>query len=343
MGEVIRMAHGAGGRLMANLIRDVFAPPLDNEILRQWADAAVFEPAPAAGVDNGAHRLAMSTDSFVVQPLFFPGGDIGTLAVNGTVNDLAMMGARPVCLSAGFILEEGLEIEVLESVVRSMGEAASRAGVRVVAGDTKVVEHGHGDGVYITTAGVGVLGKNVRIGPSEVRPGDAVLVSGTVGDHGIAVLAEREGLGFEADLVSDCAPLNGLVAELLGAAPRVHCMRDPTRGGLAAALNEIAHTASVGVEIDEPAVPVLAAVDSACEMLGLDPLTVASEGRLVAFVPQAEAEGALAALRGQELGAGAMRIGVVTDEHPGRVLARTEVGGRRVIDMPLGELLPRIC
>jgi hydrogenase expression/formation protein HypE len=343
MAEVIRMAHGAGGRLMADLIREVFAPPLDNEVLRQWADAAVFEPAPAAGVTDGAPRLALSTDSFVVQPLFFPGGDIGTLAVNGTVNDLAMMGARPVGLSAGFILEEGLEIEVLQRVVRSMGQAATRAGVMVVAGDTKVVQNGHGDGIYVTTAGVGVVGRNVRIGPGEVRPGDAVLVSGTVGDHGIAVLAEREGLGFEADLVSDCAPLNGLVEELLQAAPQVHCMRDPTRGGLAAALNEIAQAADVGVELEESAVPLHPAVSAACEMLGLDPFSVASEGRLVAFLPEAEADAALAALNEHDLGRGAARIGRVTDEHPRRVLGCTAIGGRRVVDMPVGELLPRIC
>ncbi len=348
MSEVIRMAHGAGGRLMADLIRDVFAPPLDNEILRQWADAAVFEAARCVGSltgrkTKGAARLAMSTDSFVVQPLFFPGGDIGALAVNGTVNDLAMMGATPLGLTAAFILEEGLELEVLQRVVRSMGQAASAAGVLVIAGDTKVVERGHGDGIYITTAGVGVVGEGVEIGPNRVRPGDAVLVSGTVGDHGIAVLSEREGLAFEAELVSDCAALNGLVEALLEAAPHTHCMRDPTRGGLAAALNEIAQAAEVGMEIDEAAVPVRLAVSSACEMLGFDPLTIACEGRLVAFVPAGEAESALAALKAHPLGEAAALIGEVTEEHPGTVLARTAIGGRRVVAMPLGELLPRIC
>jgi hydrogenase expression/formation protein HypE len=348
MGEVVRMAHGAGGRLMADLIRDVFAPPLDNEILRRWADAAVFQAVGLAGLEaegqgKGVGRLAMSTDAFVVQPLFFPGGDIGMLAVNGTVNDLAMMGAQPLGLSAAFILEEGLELSVLDRVVESMAAAARAAGVRVVAGDTKVVERGHGDGVYVTTAGVGIVGAGVEIGPNEVRPGDVVLVSGTVGDHGIAVLSEREGLAFQSELESDCAALNGLVQALLEAAPRTHCMRDPTRGGLAAALNEIAQAAGVGVEIDEAAVPIHPAVSAACEMLGLDPLSVASEGRLVGFVPEGEAEAALAALKSHDLGQGAARIGAVTDEHQGRVLARTPIGGRKIVDMPLGELLPRIC
>ncbi len=335
--NVIRLAHGAGGRMMADLIRDVFAPPLDNPYLHQMADSAVVEFA--------LHHspLAISTDSFVVRPLFFPGGDIGSLAVHGTVNDLAMSGARPLWLTAAFILEEGLELEVLERVVRSMAEAARAAGVQIVAGDTKVVERGRGDGIYINTTGVGAVPEGVEVGPDRARPGDVVLISGTVGDHGITVLSQREGLAFETDLISDSAPLNTLVGSLLAAAPHTHCLRDPTRGGLAAALNELAATSGVGVEIEEMAVPVRPAVAAACEMLGFDPLTVANEGKLVAFVPPEEAELALEALRDHPLGREAARIGIVTGEHPGMVLARTAIGGRRVVDMPLGELLPRIC
>ena len=337
MDNAIRLAHGAGGKLMADLIRDVFAPPLDNEFLRQMADSAV--------VQLSAHnpRLALSTDSFVVRPLFFPGGDIGSMAIHGTVNDLAMSGARPLWLTTGFILEEGLELTTLERVVHSMAEAATEAAVQVVAGDTKVVEQGHGDGIYINTAGVGLVPGGVDVGPDRARAGDVVLLSGTVGDHGIAVLSQREGLAFETELVSDSAPLNDLVETLLAAAPHTHCLRDPTRGGLAAALNELAETSSMGVEIEEAAVPVRSAVAAACEMLGFDPLTVANEGKLVAFIPPGEAEEALAALRAHPLGREAARIGVVTEEHKGMVLARTEIGGRRVVDLPLGELLPRIC
>jgi len=338
MENVIRKAHGAGGQMMADLIRDVFAVPLDNEILRQMADSAVLRSSIQKGV-----RFAISTDSFVVRPLFFPGGDIGSMAVHGTVNDVAMSGARPLWLTAAFILEEGLEMETLERVVRSMAEAAREAGVQVVAGDTKVVERGHGDGVYINTTGVGIVPEGIEIGPDRARPGDAVLLSGTLGDHGIAVLSKREGLEFETELLSDSTSLNGLVEALLTAAPHTHCLRDPTRGGLAAALNELAATSNVGIEIEEAAVPVRPAVAAACEMLGFDPLTVANEGKLIAFIPPDEAEPALEALRSHSLGREAARIGLVTEEHPRMVLARTPIGGRRVIDMPLGELLPRIC
>jgi hydrogenase expression/formation protein HypE len=337
MEKTIRLAHGAGGRMMAELIQEVFAPPLDNPYLRQMADAALVD------LSVPGRRLAMSTDSFVVRPLFFPGGDIGSLAVHGTVNDLAMGGARPLWLTAGFILEEGLELAVLERVVVSMARAAEEAGVLVVAGDTKVVERGHGDGVYISTAGVGVVLEGIEVGPDRARPGDVILLSGTLGDHGIAVLSKREGLAFETALLSDSASLNGLVEALLAAAPHIHCLRDPTRGGLAAALNELASSSGVGIEFDEAAVPVRPAVRAACEMMGFDPLTVANEGKLVAFVPPEDAEAALAALRAHPLGKDAVRIGVVTEEHPGLVLARTGIGGRRVVDMPLGELLPRIC
>jgi hydrogenase expression/formation protein HypE len=335
--KIIRLAHGAGGRMMADLIRDTFAPPLDNEYLRQMADSTIVQ-SPASNP-----KLAISTDSFVVRPLFFPGGDIGSLAVHGTVNDVAMGGARPLWLTAGFILEEGLEMDVLERVVRSMAEAARHAGVLVVAGDTKVVEKGHGDGVYINTAGVGVVMEDVEVGPDRAQSNDVVLLSGTVGDHGIAVLSQREGLAFETELVSDSAPLNGLVRALLKAAPHTHCLRDATRGGLAAALNELAETSQVGIEIEETTVPVRPAVAAACEMLGFDPLTVANEGKLVAFVPPEEAQAALDALRAHPLGREAARIGTVTEEHPEMVLAHTPIGGRRVVDMPLGELLPRIC
>jgi hydrogenase expression/formation protein HypE len=335
--KIIRMAHGAGGRMMNDLIRDVFAPPLDNPYLRQMADSTVVQSA----IHNP--QFAISTDSFVVRPLFFPGGDIGSLAIHGTINDVAMSGARPLWLTAGFILEEGLEMDVLERVVRSMANAAQKAGVQVVAGDTKVVERGHGDGIYINTAGVGIVMAGVEVGPDRARPGDVVLLSGTLGDHGIAVLSKREGLEFETELLSDSAALNGLIEALLAAAPHTHCLRDPTRGGLAAALNELASTSNVGVEIEETAVPVRPAVAAACEMLGFDPLTVANEGKLIAFVPPEEAEAALEAIRAHPLGREAAQIGVVTEEHPGMVLARTGIGGRRVVDMPLGELLPRIC
>jgi hydrogenase expression/formation protein HypE len=337
MEKTIRLAHGAGGRMMNDLIREVFATPLDNVYLRQMADSAVV-----ASTDRSP-RFAISTDSYTVRPLIFPGGDIGSLAVHGTVNDVAMSGAKPLWLTAGFILEEGLAMETLEHVVRSMAAAASEAGVEVVAGDTKVVEQGHGDGMYINTAGVGIVPAGLEIGPGQARPGDVVLLSGTIGDHGIAVLSKREGLAFETDLVSDSAALNGLVGSLLAAAPHTHCLRDPTRGGLAAALNELAGTSKVGIEIEEAAVPVRPAVAAACEMLGFDPLTVANEGKLIAFVPPAEAESALEALRSHPLGEDAARIGVVTEEHAGMVLVRTGIGGRRVVDMPLGELLPRIC
>ena len=336
--KIIRLAHGAGGRMMADLIRDTFAPPLDNEDLRQMADSTILPIDDARNL-----KFAISTDSFVVRPLFFPGGDIGSLAVHGTVNDVAMSGARPLWLTAGFILEEGMEMDVLERVVRSMAEAAREAGVQVVAGDTKVVEKGHGDSIYINTAGVGVVMEGVEIGPDRAQPGDVVLLSGTVGDHGIAVLSQREGLAFETELVSDSAPLNGLVEALLEAAPHTHCLRDATRGGLAAALNELAETSQVGIEIEETAVPVRPAVAAACEMLGFDPLTVANEGKLVAFVPVEETEAALSALCAHPLGQEAARIGVITEEHPGIVLAHTGIGGKRVVDMPLGELLPRIC
>lgn len=347
MEKAIRLAHGAGGKMTNDLIHDIFTTPMDNVYLRQMADSAVIPlmHLPPVDLDLQTHnlQLATSTDSFTVRPLIFPGGDIGSLAVHGTVNDVAMSGAQPLWLTAGFVLEEGLEMETLKRVVRSMAEAAQEAGVQVVAGDTKVVEQGHGDGIYINTTGVGIVLDGVEIGPDRAQSGDVVLLSGTVGDHGIAVLSRREGLEFETDLISDSAALNGVVGALLRAAPHTHCLRDPTRGGLAAALNELAGTSQVGIEIETAAVPVRPAVAAACEMLGFDPLTVANEGKLVAFVPPDEAEEALEALQAHPLSRKAARIGVVTEDHPGMVLARTGIGGRRVVDMPLGELLPRIC
>jgi len=288
-------------------------------------------------------RLAVTTDSFVVSPLVFPGGDIGKLAVCGTVNDLAMSGARPAWLTAGFILEEGLEIASLCRIVASMAATARSAGVRVVAGDTKVVDRGRAAGLYINTAGVGWVPPGVAIAPERVRPGDAILLSGDLGRHGMAIMSVREGLGFEGDLESDCAPLAALVEAMLATGADVHCLRDLTRGGLAAALNEIALDARIGIEIDEAAIPVSEPVAAACEILGLDPLYVANEGRLTAFVPGTEAEKVLAAMRANPAAAGACRIGAVTDRHPGTVVLRGRFGGGRILDLLSGEQMPRIC
>ncbi len=333
----IVLGHGGGGKLSADLVEHLFLPAF-GEAARTATptDAAVVE------VGNGT-RLAFSTDTFVVRPLFFPGGNIGDLAVNGTVNDLAMRGAQPLVLSTGFVLEEGLELEVLGRVASAMGAAARRAGAQLVTGDTKVVEQGHGDGLYVNTTGIGVVPDGVDIRPDRARPGDVVLVSGPVGLHGIAVLSLREGLEFGTDLRSDTAPLNGLVGTMLAACADLHVLRDPTRGGLATTLCEIAETAGVGIVFDERAVPVPEQVRAACGFLGLDPLHVANEGKLVAIVPEAAAEAVLAAMTGHELGRGAAVIGRVTDEHPGVVVARTTLGATRVVDRPLGEQLPRIC
>lgn len=330
----VLLGHGAGGRLSADLIAHLFVPAVGGD-----PDAL----GDAAVVTAGGARLALSTDSFVVRPRWFPGGNIGALAVNGTVNDLAMVGARPLYLTAGFILEEGLEVSELGRVAAALGEAARAAGVSVVAGDTKVVDRGHGDGMFVTTSGVGVVPDGVHIGPTRARPGDAVLVSGPIGLHGVAVLSVREGLEFGTEIRSDCRPLHGLVAGLLAAGVDVHVLRDPTRGGVAAALNEIAASSAVGVLVEERTIPVPDDVRAACGFLGLDPLVVANEGKLVAFVPAEQAEQALAAMHAHPAGAGATRIGTVTDSHPGVVVARTGIGGTRVVDLPLGEQLPRIC
>ena len=332
----IVMGHGGGGKLGNELVEHLFLPAFRNPALENLGDAAVL--------DLGSGRVAMSTDSFVVQPLFFPGGSIGELAVNGTVNDLAVSGAEPRFLSASFILEEGFPLAQLAAIVEAMAAAAATAGVKIVTGDTKVVERGHGDGCYINTAGVGVLRPGVTVGPDRAQAGDAVLVSGTVGDHGMAIMSVREGLEFESQIRSDCAALNGLIAEVLDAAGAdVHAMRDPTRGGLASSLNEIAHSSGVGVEIDEPSLPVRTEVQSACELLGLDPVYVANEGKVVFFVAPSAAERVLEVLRAHPLGRDAARIGQVTAQHPGMLVARTGMGANRVIATQIGEQLPRIC
>lgn len=335
----IVMGHGGGGRLSSELIEHLFIPAFlgtaHADALQQLGDAAVF--------DLGGARLAFSTDSYVVRPRFFPGGNIGDLAVNGTVNDVAMTGARPFALSVGVVLEEGMPLDELGRIANTMGEAARRAGVSIVTGDTKVVDVGHGDGVYINTAGIGLVPDGVDLGPHRVRPGDAIIVSGAIGMHGIAVMSVREGLEFGSDIVTDSAPLNGLVAALLASGTDVHMMRDPTRGGVAATLNEIARSSGTGMQIVERSVPVPDDVRAACGFLGLDPLYVANEGKLVAFVAAEHAELALDTMRAHEFGSGATLIGHVTDEHPGVVVARTGIGGTRVVDLPLAEQLPRIC
>ncbi|MFE9452138.1 hydrogenase expression/formation protein HypE [Streptomyces sp. NPDC006739] len=332
---VVVMGHGGGGALSAELVEHVFAPAYGNPTLAALADSAV--------VELGGARLAFSTDSHVVRPLFFPGGSIGDLAVNGTVNDLAMSGAVPAYLSTAFVLEEGVDMGVVDRVARAVGAAARAAGVTVATGDTKVVEAGHGDGVYITTAGIGVVPAGVDIRPQRARPGDAVLVSGPIGLHGVAIMSVREGIEFGAEVASDTAPLASLVAAMLEVTPDLHALRDPTRGGLAASLHEIARASGTGVRLTERAVPVPDAVANACGFLGLDPLYVANEGRLVAFVPRQEADAVLAAMRAHPQGTGAVIIGECVADHPGMVVASTGLGGTRVVDLPLGEQLPRIC
>ena len=332
----IQLAHGGGGRMTQELIDRVFAPAFRNPALAARHDGAVLV-APPGG------RLAFSTDSHVVSPLFFPGGDIGRLAVHGTINDLAMCGARPRWLSAGFIIEEGLPLETLERVVQSMGAAARAAGVEIVAGDTKVVERGKGDGLFINTAGIGWIEHGRSIGPAAVRAGDAVLLSGDIGRHGMAILAQREGLAFESPIESDCAALWPAVAALLAEGIEVHCLRDLTRGGLATAIIEIAETAGLGAGLEEIAVPVTEAVRGACEILGLDPFYVANEGRFIALVPPAQAEAALAVLARTAPGGPPARIGDVRARPAGEVTLRSVVGVERIVDRLSGEQLPRIC
>jgi hydrogenase expression/formation protein HypE len=337
----VQMAHGGGGRLMKALIERMFLPAFQSA--RPDSPEKPAPPHDSAVMELDGARLAFTTDSFVVSPLFFPGGDIGTLAVYGTVNDLAMAGAKPLWLSAGFILEEGLPMDTLRRVVASMREAAEEVGVEIVTGDTKVVDRGKGDGIFINTAGVGLVPAGVDISPARVRPGDAILLSGDLGRHGIAVMSVREGLRFEGAPESDCAPLSGLVEALIGAGAEIHCLRDLTRGGLAAALCEIADHARVGIELDEASIPVAQPVAGACELLGLDPLYVANEGRLVAMVPAEAADCTLQIMRGHPVASEAAIIGAVTDTHRGTVELRSPLGGGRIVDLLSGEQLPRIC
>ncbi|MBN2847821.1 MAG: hydrogenase expression/formation protein HypE [Coriobacteriia bacterium] len=331
----ILLAHGSGGTMMKEIIEELFVPEFADEVLLRMDDAASLE-FPGT-------RIAFSTDTYTVSPLFFPGGDIGRLAVCGTVNDVATSGARPLYLSVGFVLEEGMPVEDLRRVLISMRDAATEAGVRIVTGDTKVVERGHGDGVYINTAGVGVLPDGVDLSGSYCRPGDVVLLSGTLGDHGIAVVSTREGLSFSTDIRSDAAPLNHLVAAVLEAAPGVRCFRDPTRGGLASTLNELADASGVSITVEEPLVPVNEQVRGASEMLGYDVFQVANEGKMVAVVPPEQAEAALAAMRTAPYGEAAAIIGAVAESPAGKVYVRTSFGATRIMDMLVGEQLPRIC
>jgi hydrogenase expression/formation protein HypE len=331
----ILLAHGSGGVLSHDLIASLFLKAFRNPILDRLDDMAVLEI-------NGA-RLAFTTDSYVVTPIFFPGGDIGRLAVCGTVNDLAMSGARPLYLSAGFILEEGFPLRDLEAIIASMAKTAARAGVQIVTGDTKVVNRGGADGVFINTAGVGRIPEGVDISGANARPGDKVLVSGSVGDHGIAILSSREGLGFSTRLESDCAPLNALVARMLEVSTEIHCLRDPTRGGLATALNELARQSQAAIWIEESRIPVKEEVRGACELLGLDPLVLANEGKLIAIVGAEAADPVLAAMKAHPLGKDAALIGELRGTPRGKVLLRTPLGSTRILDMLVGEPLPRIC
>ncbi|HSQ55221.1 MAG TPA: hydrogenase expression/formation protein HypE [Gemmata sp.] len=330
------LGHGSGGRLSAELLRAVFLPALGNELLNELEDQATVR------IGDGL-RLAFTTDSYVVRPLFFPGGDIGKLAVNGTVNDLAVGGARPLALSAAFILEEGLPLAHLQCVNESMRRACKESGVKIVTGDTKVVDRGKCDGMFITTTGIGIVPNDVSLSVHNARSGDHVIVSGTVGDHGIAVMSVREGLEFETTLESDCAPLADLTRAMLDACPTIRFMRDPTRGGLAGALNELATGSKVGLKLTEKSIPLRPETRAACELLGLDPLYVACEGRLVAVVPPYDAERVLGVMRRHPLGRGAAMIGTVVSEHPGTVTIRTQIGGERVVPLLAGDQLPRIC
>lgn len=333
--ETIQLDQGSGGRATHELVRDLFMKSLDNVYLSEMNDSAVVE------VHGG--RIAMTTDSYVVDPIVFPGGNIGSLAVHGTVNDLAMRGAKPLYLTAGFILEEGLSLALLSQIVASMGQAAREAEVLMVAGDTKVVPHGKADKVFINTAGVGIVPPGVSIGGQNAQPGDAVLINGTIGDHGMAVLCKREGLAFENEILSDSASLYGLVARMLEACPTIHVLRDPTRGGVATTLNEIAQQSGVGIRLFEESLPIREDVAGACELLGLDPLYVANEGKVLAFVPPASAGAVLAAMRSHPQGKAACQVGEVVTGDVGRVFLRTRIGGHRLVDMLRGEQLPRIC
>jgi hydrogenase expression/formation protein HypE len=331
----IVLAHGSGGKLSQQLIQEILLPQFRNELLDVQHDGAVF---PVNGT-----RLAFSTDSFVVSPIFFPGGDIGKLAIHGTVNDLAMCGARPLYLSTGFILEEGLSMQDFWAIVVSMREAAATAGVALVTGDTKVVDRGKADRIFINTSGIGIVPEGVNIHPGRARPGDKVIVSGEIAVHGIAIMSVREGLEFETEIRSDTAPLNGLVNTVLTAATDLHVLRDPTRGGITSALSEIAQSARVGISLEEAKIPISEEVKGACEILGLDPLYVANEGKLLAIVSEEDVDSVLSAMQAHPLGEKAAIIGSITGDHPGLVLMKTRIGGSRVVDMLSGEQLPRIC
>ncbi len=334
MTDRVMLAHGSGGKLSHDLIEKCFVSILGNPLLDRMDDSAVFDVSG---------RLAFTTDSYVVSPIFFPGGDIGRLAVCGTVNDLSMSGARPLYLSLSFIIEEGLPIADLQRVVASIHEAATEAGVTIVTGDTKVVNRGGADKLFVNTSGVGLVPAGVDISGANARPGDAVIISGTIGDHGIAIMSHREGLKFNVPVASDCAPLNRLVAAMLEASSNINCLRDPTRGGLATTLNEFAKQSRVGINIHEGSLPVKQAVASACELLGLDPLYMANEGKLVAVVPTADATKVLVRMKQEKYGRDATIIGEVVSEHPGRVVMKTRLGSSRIVDVLMGELLPRIC
>ncbi len=335
MSSRILLDHGSGGKIAGRLIQELMLPAFENPILAQLADGAIL--------DLDGRRLAFSTDSFVVDPLFFPGGNIGHLAINGTVNDLAMCGAVPLYLSAALIIEEGFAIEALTEIVKTMGAAARTAGVTVVTGDTKVVPKGAADKLFINTSGIGLIPAGVDIAPHRARPGDRIILSGTMADHGMAILTKRAGLAFETAILSDCAPLNRMTAAMLAATKNIHVLRDPTRGGVGAVLNEIAQSAQVGIRIYEEKLPIRPEVAGICELLGFDPLFVANEGKLLAFVPETDAERVLAAMQQDLLGQSACIIGRVTADHLGRVLMETRIGGTRLIDTPAGEQLPRIC
>lgn len=333
--RTIQLDQGSGGRATHELVQKLFIESFKNEFLLQMNDSAL--------VDVKGGRIAMTTDSYVVDPIIFPGGNIGSLAVHGTVNDLSMQGARPLYLTAGFILEEGLSFDTLGQIVSAMSEAARNAGVYIVAGDTKVVPKGKADKVFINTAGIGVVPPGVELGGERARAGDAVLINGTIGDHGMAVLCKREGLAFENEILSDSASLNHLIALMLEACPDIHVLRDPTRGGVATTLNEIAQQSGVGIRLFEEALPIREDVAGACELLGLDPLYVANEGKVLVILPSEAAEGVLGIMRGHPLGKGASKIGEVIEQDCGRVFLRTRIGGHRLVDMLRGEQLPRIC
>ncbi len=334
MKDKILLAHGSGGRLAHELIESTFLKMFSNPLLEKLDDSAVFELSG---------RLAFSTDSYVVSPIFFPGGDIGRLAICGTVNDVAMSGAKPLYLSLSFIIEEGLPVSDLSQILQSISDTAKEAKVEIVAGDTKVVHRGSADKLYINTSGVGIISDGVNISGKNAKPGDKVILSGSIGDHGIAVLSQREGLSFSTRLISDCAPLGGMVSELVANGIDIHCLRDPTRGGLATTLNEIARQSEVSIRINEINIPVREEVSSACEMLGLDPLYVANEGKLVAILPAVEVEKALTIMHNNRYGREAVTIGDVEVEHPGRVIMKTLLGTSRIVDMLVGDILPRIC